>query len=140
MSAFGLKSNKKKVFYRCFYSPKTSDVRFFGRLNENIEAACEISKNIILGDFNEDVLNDTKHYLKDVLLINSLYNVIDVPTRGRALFDPIIVPFDQHVFDKGLTHMPASVSDHHAPYISLPFEYSLSATFKRIIITVPMKV
>ena len=83
-----------------FYSPKTSDARFFERLNENIEAACEISKNIfILGDFNEDVLNDTQHYLKDVLLINSLYNVIDVPTRGRALLDPIIVTFDQHVFD-----------------------------------------
>ena len=29
--------------------------------------------------------------------------------------------------------MPASVSDHHAPYISLPSEYPLSTTFKRII-------
>ena len=67
----------------------------------NIEAVCEISKNIIiLGDFNEDVLNDTKHYLKDVLLINSLYNAIDVPTRGRALLDPIIIPFDQHVLTR----------------------------------------
>ena len=29
--------------------------------------------------------------------------------------------------------MPVTVSDHHAPYISLPFEYPLSTTFKRII-------
>ena len=53
--------------------------------------------------------------------------------QKRTLLDPIIVPFDQHVFDKGLIHMPASVSDHHAPYISLPFEYPLSTTFKRFI-------
>lgn len=117
-----------------FYSPKTSDARFFERLNENIEAASELSKNIIIvGDFNEDLLNDAKHYLKDILLVNSFHNVITEPTRGRALLDPILVPFEQHVMDKGVIDIPNSISDHRAPFITLPFEYPLSSTYKRTV-------
>ena len=38
---------KQTVFIGVFYSPKASDARFFERLNENIEAACEISKILL---------------------------------------------------------------------------------------------
>ena len=41
-----------------FYSPRTADFDFVTNLNLNIEAAFNISKNvIILGDLNEDLLS-----------------------------------------------------------------------------------
>ena len=53
----------------------------------------ELCQNIvILGDLNEDLLNENYRNLRDILLTNSLQNIISVPTRGRALLDPIIVP------------------------------------------------
>ena len=61
-----------------FYSPSTADAQFFNNLNLNIERALEYSKNlIIVGDLNEDQLNPNFHNLKDVLLINSMSNVIN---------------------------------------------------------------
>ena len=104
------------------YSPKTSDANFFEQLNLNIEAALDISKKVIIvGDFNEDLLNDNKHYLKDVLLINSFHNIINEPTRGHALLD------------KGVFDLPPLISDHKAPFITVPFDYPVSSSYKRLI-------
>ena len=43
---------------------------------------------------NEDLLNPSMHNFKDVLLLNSLQNIIDEPTRQLALLDPIILHED----------------------------------------------
>ena len=73
-----IKQKSESFLLGVLYSPKTSDVKFFEQLNLNIEAALEISKRVIIvGDFNDDLLNDNKHYLKDVLLINSLQNIVN---------------------------------------------------------------
>ena len=59
----------------------------------------EVSENIIiLGDLNEDLLNINYRKLRDILLSNSLQNIISEPTRGRALLDPIIVSNDFTAF------------------------------------------
>ena len=64
-----------------FYSPTTSNSQFFNSLNLNIEKAFEYSKNLILvGDLNEDLLNPNFHNLKDLVLINSMIQVITEPT------------------------------------------------------------
>ena len=74
VSADFLRVVQSEYFLLCvlnsvLYSPKTSDATFFEQLNGNIQAALEIFKNVIIvGDFNENLLNDRKHYLKDVLL------------------------------------------------------------------------
>ena len=116
------------------YSPKTSDPDFFEQLDLNIEAALNISKNVIIvGDFNEDLLNSTKHYLKDVLLINSLHNVINEPTRGQALLDTILVPFEYSVLDKGGLGLPTLISDHKATFVTVPFDYPVSSSYKRLV-------
>ena len=61
-----------------FYSPRTADANFFEGLNRNIEKAQEISPNIIiLGDLNEDLFNPNFHCLKDIMLLNSLINVVN---------------------------------------------------------------
>ena len=78
-----------------FYSPSTADAQFFNSFNLNIEKALEHSKNLIIaGDLNKDLLNPNFHNLKDVLLINSMTNVITEPTRQQAILDPIIITED----------------------------------------------
>ena len=69
-----------------FYSPQTADAIFFDSLNKNIQKASDITNTIIiLVDMNEDLLNPNIHNLKDVLLLNSLHNMIPEPTRKLAL-------------------------------------------------------
>ena len=84
---------KAKLFLiGLFYSPSTADVQFFNSFNSNIEKTLEHSKYlIIVEDLNEDLLNPNFHNLKDVLLINSMMNVITEPTRQQAMLDPILV-------------------------------------------------
>ena len=105
-----------------------SNAVFFDDLNKNIERALDITNNIIiLGDMNEDLLNPTMHHLKDVLLLNSLHNIISEPTRQLALLDPIILsPLNQ-----GIIKVPPDISDHCATYVYLPFEYPVHEYFTR---------
>ena len=50
---------------------------FFYSINKNIRNTLDTNNNIIiLGDINEGVLYPNLHNLKDVLLINSLHNII----------------------------------------------------------------
>ena len=127
-----LKINKQPYLLGTFYSPKTQDQTFFNALDQNIEKAMEISQNIIiLGDLNEDLLNVNYRHLHDVLLTNSLQNVIDQPTRENALLDPIIVPNDLTVYDSGVLPTPHHISDHFATYIVLPHDYSVSSVYTR---------
>ena len=86
-----------------FYSPQTADAIFFDSLNKNIEKALDITNDkIILGDINEDLLNPDMHNLKDVLLLNSLHNIISEPTRQLALLDPMIVHEDMSTLSQGI--------------------------------------
>ena len=51
---------------------------------------------------NEDLLNPNMHNLKDVLLLNSLHNIISEPTRQFALLDPMIVHEDMSPLSQGI--------------------------------------
>ena len=59
------------------------------------------------------------HNLKDLLLINSMINVITEPTRQHAILDPIIIPEDFPFVDSGVIDVPNNISDHKATYIKL---------------------
>ena len=72
-----VKARKESFLLGIFYSPRASDVNFFDGLNRNIEKAQEISLNIIIvGDLNEDLFNPNFHCLNDIMLMNSLTNVV----------------------------------------------------------------
>ena len=65
--------------------------------------ALESSANIILvEDLNEDLLNNNVSNLKDVMLINSLHNVITLQTKNTALLNPVIIPEEMIVLDSGI--------------------------------------
>ena len=127
-----IKLNRESYLIGLFYSPRTADAVFFDALNKNIENALDITNNIIiLGDMNEDLLNPNMHHLKDVLLLNSLHNIISEPTRQLALLDPIILHDDMSPLNHGIIKVPPDISDHCATYVYLPFEYPVHGTFTR---------
>ena len=127
-----IKINNQKYLLGTFYSPKPHDQVFFEAFDRNIEKAMEFSQNIvILGDLNEDLLNENYRNLRDILLTNSLQNIITVPTRARALLDPVIVSDDLTIYDSGVLANPDRISDHSATFLTLPNNYSLSVAYTR---------
>ena len=79
------------------------------------------------------MLNDSKHCLKDVLLIGASHNIVTEPTRGHALLDQILVPLEHSILDKGVLELPAVISNHKAPFITIPFDYPVSSSYKRLV-------
>ena len=117
-----------------FYSPKTADTTFFNNLNLNIEKAYDFSNNlIIVGDLNEDLFNQNYHNLQNIILTNSMQNTIQSSTRLEALLDPIIIPEDMAFLDSGTIPTPATVSDHKATFIRIPFPYTCGRSYERLI-------
>ena len=113
---------------------RITDLEAYCNFNLNIDADFNISKNvIILGNLNEDLLNDNFHNLKDTLVLNSMINVINSLTRQNALLDPILIPVDMVVNESGTIALPQEITDHSATYVSLPFFYEIQASFKRTI-------
>ena len=65
-----------KFLLGTFYSPKSQDRTFFEALDRNIEKALDSCRNIIiLGDLNEDFLNENYRNLHVIVMTNSLQNV-----------------------------------------------------------------
>ena len=130
-----IKARNESVLLGVFYSPRTLDANFLDGLNRNIEKALEISTNVIvLGDLNEDLLNPNVHGLKDVMILNSLVNVVSDPTRINALLDPIIINDDLTFLDSGTIKVPAHISDHSATFITLPFQYEPKSPYTRTVL------
>ena len=101
-------------------------------MNKIIEKALDITNNILIfGNMNENLLNTNMHHLKDVLIPNSVHNIISEPTRQLALLDHIILHEDMSPVNQGIIKVPPAISDHCATYVYLPFEYSVHGTFTR---------
>ena len=104
-----VKAKIEMLLIGIFYSPTTADSQFFKSLNLNIEKAFEISKNLILvGDLNEDLLIPNYHNLKDLILDNSMKNVITESTRQHSILDPIHEDFP--FLDSGTIGVPDHIS------------------------------
>ena len=78
------------------YRPPNARVAVWDYFNVRIERAMEVNLNIVvLGDVNENLLNNNITNLKNIILFNNLDNVIKEPTRITAtsttLIDPILV-------------------------------------------------
>ena len=82
---------------------------------------------------NEDLLNPNFYNLKDLILINSMTNVITKTTRQQAILDPIIIPEDLPFLDSGTIEVQNHISDHKATYIKLPFQYDIEGAYNRLI-------
>ena len=69
--------------------------------------------------------------LRNLLLLNSMINIISEPTRQQAILDPIIIPDDMEHLDSGIIVNTADISDHNATYILLPYHYEVQSSFER---------
>ncbi|MCG7877681.1 MAG: reverse transcriptase domain-containing protein [Candidatus Thiodiazotropha endolucinida] len=106
----------------------------FDNFKANIEKALDTAKNlIIVGDLNEDLLNQNYRNLRDIILVNSLQNVITHATRQNAILDPILIPDDMRFLDAGTFNIPDNISDHKATYVILPFQYTMQGSFTRLV-------
>ena len=78
----------------------------------------------MVGDLNEDLLNMNYRNLRDILLIHSMNNVINYPTRQNAILDPIIIHDDMPYTDCGVIDTPPNNNnDHKAAFLIIPFHY-----------------
>ena len=103
------------------YRPLNTPVSFWPRLNVIIEKALDISKRIIIvGDLNEDQLNNRNHHLKDLLNINNLYNIIHELTRitpaSSTSLDVMVVSQNDRVLNSGTLPIDPTISEHLAVY------------------------
>ena len=82
-------------------------------MNKIIEKALDITNNILIfGNMNENLLNTNMHHLKDVLIPNSVHNIISEPTRQLALLDQIILHEDMSPLNQAIITVPPAISDH----------------------------
>ena len=88
-----------------------------------------VTINMYSGDMKEDLLNPNVHSLKDILILNSLNNVISRPIRQHTLLDPIIIHNDMSFIHQGILENPPGISDHSATYLYLPFQYPPHRSF-----------
>ena len=101
----------------CYRNPALP-VAYWERLTENISeivASFDHNKIVLVGDFNDDLLNPNKHHLKDIINHFSFHQLVDAPTRSthntNTLLDPIIVG-DHNLF-RNVTVLPPNCSDHN---------------------------
>ena len=80
-----------------------------------------------------DLLNPNYRNLRDIMLINSLQNIITNPIRQDAVLDPIVIPDDMHYLDAGILSIPDNISDPKVTYLILPFQYNLQGSFTRLV-------
>jgi exonuclease III len=129
--------NQNKNILLCIcYRPQTTPIAFWSRLSDSIEVSLDwrnIANVIILGDLNDDLLDNRKHHIRELITKYNLHSLIDQPTRitptTRTLLDPILVNKQDNVIDTGV--IPPICSDHYATYLHLTFKSNKQTAFTR---------
>ena len=114
---------KTTCFLLCvIYRPPNARVALWNDINLIIERALDVNPNlIIMGDLNENVLVSNNVNLRNILLLNTLENVINEPTRitstSSILIDPIIVSSSIEFYRSGCSDVDSTISDHKLTFI-----------------------
>ncbi len=129
--------NKSHLLLICnIYRPPHYTNEFWDRLNISLELASEkVNRIVLVGDINEDQLNPRMHKFRDILTLNNMINVINIPTRitdqSQTLIDPVCVSDNITVHDSGVLNTPPDISDHHGTFIHLNFDIQSPVIYKR---------
>ena len=91
-----LNENNKQIALCTVYRPPIYRIEFWDRLNIFLEKVFEsYHKVILVGDINEDQLNDQNSKFRDIIHLNNMTNLITEPTRvtdtTSTLLDPIAI-------------------------------------------------
>lgn len=133
-----IKTQSEEYFIGTIYRPPASSVEFWELLNRNLEYVIDRSaRTIMVGDLNEDQLNINNHKLKDIMIMNSLKNIITSPTRISAhtstLLDPIVVNQNQAILKSDVLSVHSNISDHMATCVIIPAGFSYDTSFTRLV-------
>ena len=130
--------NTKSFILGTGYRNPELSVEYWDRLNDNITQVVDRygSQNLILlGDFNENLLDPQLHHLADLIDSFNMLQILREPTRltptSQTLIDPIIVGRPNIVNASGVR--VTSVSDHCLTYASLNFKLPSIIAYKRLI-------
>ena len=109
---------------------------FWSNFNIAIEKALESNKNlIIVGDLNQDLLDENESHLSSIISLNTLTNVITKPTRitrnSATLIDPVLVTDSINVKYVDILDVESNISDHKATSILINFNYKPKLCSKR---------
>ena len=120
---------RSAAFLLCnIYRSPGTPVAFWSNFNKVIEKALESNKNlIIVGDFNQELLDESESHLPSIISLNTLTNVITKPTRitrnSTTLIDPILVTDSINVKYVDILDVDSDISDHKATSILIKFNY-----------------
>ena len=124
--------NRKVIIGNFYIHQRFTD---WNMVEVSIEQASQICPNlIIIGDFNQDMLNDRKSQnIRNIINIFNLNQVIDTPPRitphSSSLIDLILISDSLHCTDRG-TFVPFC-SDHHGIYFSTDFMNTKQTSYSR---------
>jgi hypothetical protein len=99
--------------------------------NRRISELRFITRVVITGDLNVDLLIETNHRLNESMYNFNLRNCINEPTRFGALLDPIIYSDECEISFSDVIQIDRNISDHDATSASLRIPYNLQAKYQR---------
>lgn len=117
-------SSKTFIIGTLYKNPRLPRPAFWARIQDNITTLTEVhglTNLIILGDFNEDLLNPDYYHLKDLINSFSMEQLITEPTRitshSRTLLDPILCGPGTNIQSSGV--LTPFCSDHSPVFVKL---------------------
>jgi hypothetical protein len=120
---------KDNILLSVFYRPPSSLVKIWDNISVNIETAMDSfprSSLIITGDFNENLLDNSRHHLSDIINSLGLSQIVTEPTRPASLtlLDLVITNHPGKIKD---CQISAPVCSDHSP---VAFKFTSVHKFK----------
>ena len=134
-----IQTKSKKVLKGGFYRSPNSNTQYFNHTNKSIDRAynTHFADVIILGDFNNNMLQDNNNKMKELIQVYSMKQLISDPKRftenSSSLIDLILVRNSPNILTSGVadTFIPG-LTRYHCPIIVLmKFLRPQNKAFKR---------
>ena len=117
-----------------FYRQPSQPVAYWKLVDQSIQnVASTPHRFIILGDFNQNFLDNPSEHLLNIIAFNNLQQLINTPTRytetTATCLDVILAQSVDRITDSGV--LPPICSDHSVPFVKLNTNTPKGTSFKR---------
>ena len=131
---FESKIGQEPLLIGCFYRPPSALVDYWDLVDESIDLALRNPyKTVILGDFNADCLHTPHRYIRRIMNLNNLHQMVTEVTRSKGgsetLIDLILTPCPEIIQKVGV--LPPVNSDHRCVYAEIKNSQPIKQSFKR---------
>ena len=128
------KLNQDTLLIGTIYRPPGSNVAYWDLVDQSIQRAGSTPhRYIVFGDFNADCSNHPPQHLQNIMNTNSLFQLVNIPTRvtedTSSILDLILTPCPDMIQHKDV--LPPICSDHSCPYVILKQQRTACGHYKR---------